>query len=66
MNVAQVQNQQIAFAFAKETGCGFKGLFYQDVRPELFDPEVDIGWLLCGTALAPKFDPSGDCFAEFH
>ena len=61
-----VQNQQVAFAFAKETGCGFEGVFHQGVRPKLLDPEMDIGGLFRRAALAFKFDAFGKCFAEFH
>ena len=61
-----MQNQQVAFAFAKEAGRGFEGVFYQDVRPELFNPEVYVGWLLGGTAFAFELDAFRKCFAQFH
>lgn len=61
-----MQNQQIAFAFAKETGCGFESVFHQGVRPKLLDPQMDIGGLFSGAARAFEFDAFGKCFAEFH
>ena len=66
LDLAHVQNQQVAFALAKEAGRGFESVFHQGIWSKLLNPEVDIGGLFCGAALAFKFDPFCERLAEFH